>query len=84
MEVPLKPQLAEFDRVGDSMYRDDLSISEMDSAPLLSSVQDGEPMKQEVSYDTLEQMSLESLLYHVLAGEGRRVKGRSKLNGNSL
>lgn len=74
MEVPLKPQLAEFDCVGDSMYRDDLQISEPGSAPLSSGMQDGEPMKRGVDYDTLEQMSLESLLYHVLAGEGRRMK----------
>ena len=74
MEVPLKPQLAESDCVGDSMYRDDLQMSELGTAPILSGVQDGEPMRRDASYDTLEQMSLESLLYHVLAGDGKRVK----------
>ncbi len=55
------------------MYRDESQMRERDGRPS-STAQQGEPMRREVNYESLEGMSLEALLYHVLVGEGRRVK----------
>jgi hypothetical protein len=74
MEVTLNPQFAERDRVADGMYRDELHMCERDGKPSSSTAEQGEPMRREVSYEALDGMSLESLLYYVLVGEGRRMK----------
>ncbi len=74
MEAILKPVQAEAGRVVDGMYPDELQIGGQAGEQSSSGVQEKSPMRREVSSTTLERMSLESLLYHVLVGDGRRLK----------
>ncbi|HEX9199934.1 MAG TPA: hypothetical protein VF865_10280 [Acidobacteriaceae bacterium] len=65
MEMTLKPGFTAF---GGSWAMAPKARQQAAEAPAVRA----QPEKQPLSIETLAQMSLESLLYYVLAGDGRR------------